>query len=141
MYCIVQSNIIQHLVIKIKKVISPSENRTPVSRVTGACTGHYTKGDCCISDENLINYNITKYGIFTNLHFGSRDCFGLKHQRKVLVQFLQKFLKVLVIQRKKWSNYQMQKSNLSLGESNSGLVRDRHVYWPLYEGRLVIILE
>ena len=26
---------------------------------------------------------------------------------------------------------------LSLGESNSGLARDRRVYWPLYEGRLV----
>ena len=27
--------------------------------------------------------------------------------------------------------------NLSLGESNSGLARDRRVYWPLYEGRFV----
>ena len=29
------------------------------------------------------------------------------------------------------------KKNLSLGESNSGLARDRRVYWPLYEGRFV----
>jgi hypothetical protein len=32
---------------------------------------------------------------------------------------------------------QKSEKNLSLGESNSGLTRDRRVYWPLYEGRFI----
>ncbi len=39
----------------MKKKISPSENRTPVSRVTGVCTGHYTKGDL-LSKKSIIKF-------------------------------------------------------------------------------------
>ena len=46
-----------HVIIHIfdKKFISPSENRTPVSRVTGVCTSHYTKGDL-LERESIFIY-------------------------------------------------------------------------------------
>jgi hypothetical protein len=42
---VIKSTIFSYFCFMKLKKISPSENRTPVSRVTGACTGHYTKGD------------------------------------------------------------------------------------------------
>ena len=38
---------------KIKKYFSLSGNWTPVSRVTGGDTYHYTNKDCCIEKQKI----------------------------------------------------------------------------------------